>query len=310
MIHWNKLGLVFKPTGEYSWSKSHAQVPFGFPLDKDTIRVFFSTRDEQSRSSVSFVDVDAANPTVVKYVHDQPCLQAGSLGYFDDSGTMPSWFVQMDGKIRLYYTAWNSSKTASYRLSIGIAESTDNGLTFDKIYDGPVMDRGIFDQIWVGQPSVIKEGNTWKMWYLSCTKIEYIDNHPEPFYNVKYATSEDGINWHKTGKVCIEYDDFTDAIGRPSVLFEDGMYKMFYAFRSAKDYRTDKTKSYRLGYAESANGIDWTRKDSEIGLNKSASGWDSEMITYAHVIKVNDKKMAFFNGNGFGASGFGVAIEK
>jgi hypothetical protein len=308
-MNWNKLGFIFKPSTDSLWSKSHAQVPFAFPLDEDTLRIFYATRDEQSKSSVCFVDVEASNPTNIKYVHQQPCFQAGQLGYFDDMGTMPSWFLNDGERILLYYTAWNASKTASYRLSIGVAESLDNGLTFKRIYNGPILDRGIFDQIWVGQPCVIKENNMWKMWYLSCTKIEYINNHPEPFYDVKYATSTDGINWEKTGISCVGYNEFTDAIGRPSVIVENGIYKMFYAFRSAKNYRTDKSQSYRLGYAESLDGITWERKDQEIGIDKSATGWDSEMITYAHVISVKDKKLMFYNGNGFGASGFGVAIE-
>lgn len=309
-MNWHKLGWVFKPTSEHEWSKSHAQVPFAFPIGEDKIRVFFSTRDASSRSSVSFVEVNANNPTEVLYVHDKPCYQAGKLGYFDDSGTMPSWFIEEDGKILLYYTGWNASKTASYRLGIGLAESTDGGLTFNRVYEGPLMDRSIYDPIWVGQPCVLKHEGIWKMWYLSCVKIEYIDNHPEPFYDVKYATSEDGINWNRTGDVCIGLDDFTDAVGRPSVIIEDGKYIMYYSYRNAKGYRSDKGASYRLGFAESEDGIHWTRRDAEIGIDKSAEGWDSEMITYPHAIKHQGKTMMFFNGNGFGASGFGVAIEE
>ena len=307
-MNWRKLGLVFKPSGDKNWSKSHAQVPFAFQME-DRIRVFYATRDVESRSAVCFVDVDKNDPTKILYVHEKPCFEAGQLGYCDDSGTMPAWFLQEGNKLLLYYTAWNASKTASYRLSIGLAESLDDGITFNRVFTGPIMDRGVFDQIWVGQPCVLKVGAEWKMWYLSCTKIDYIDNHPEPFYNVKYATSKDGVNWHKTGDICIDYDDFTDAIGRPSVLMENGIYKMFYAYRSAKGYRSDIKNSYRLGYAESVDGISWVRKDNEIGIDKSENGWDSEMITYAHVIENNKKKLMFYNGNGFGASGFGVAIE-
>lgn len=308
-MNWQKLGFVFKPTQAYEWSQSHAQVPFAFPLGDDKIRVFFSTRDKSSRSSVSFVDVDANDPTKILYTHDKPCFQADKLGYFDDSGTMPAWFLVEGDKILLYYTGWNTSKTASYRLAIGLAESTDGGLTFNRLYEGPLMDRSIYDPIWVGQPCVLKDGDIWKMWYLSCVKIEYIDNHPEPFYDVKYATSSDGINWHRTGDVCIGLDDFTDAVGRPSVIIENGKYTMFYSYRNAKNYRSDKGSSYRLGFAESEDGIHWVRRDAEIGIDMSETGWDSEMITYPHVINLNGKKMMFYNGNGFGASGFGVAIQ-
>ncbi|MFB0926330.1 MAG: hypothetical protein QMB65_13770, partial [Vicingaceae bacterium] len=62
-MNWIKKGYIFKPSGDYSWSQSHAQVPFCYPLDNDTTRIFFSTRDEKSSSSTSFIDVEAANPS-------------------------------------------------------------------------------------------------------------------------------------------------------------------------------------------------------------------------------------------------------
>jgi hypothetical protein len=308
---WTKHGNIFKPDGSLSWSKSHAQVPFAFKKDDDTVRIFYATRDENSCSSTTFIDVDAADPSKIIYQHDKPCINKGTPGWFDDSGTMPSWFLEHDGKIWLYYTAWNKSQSASYRLSIGLAESTDGGETFSKLYDGPILDRSIYDAIWVGQPCVRKEADGWKMWYLSCEKIEYIDGHPEPFYNVKYATSDDGINWNRTGVKCIDFDDFADAIGRPCVEFEDGVYKMYSSHRNSRGYRNDPNKSYRLAYSESSDGINWFRKDEVLeGLEFSEEGWDSIMMEYCSVYNHNGKKYLFYNGNGFGATGFGYATRE
>jgi predicted GH43/DUF377 family glycosyl hydrolase len=82
---------------------------------------------------------------------------------------------------------------------------------------------------------------------------------------------------------------------------------MFYCFRTAVNYRNDKNESYRIGYAESNDGIIWTRKDEEVGIETSDSGWDSEMIDYPYIYKYNEKIYMFYNGNGFGKSGFGYA---
>lgn len=306
---WIKKGLIYKPTGEFSWSKTHSQVPFAHILNKDTIRFFFATRDELSQSSVGFIDSDIENPEKIKHISSQPSFQKGSPGRFDDTGTMPSWFLNHQDKLYLFYTAWNKSETASYRLSIGIAESTDNGISFNRLFNGPILDRSIHDPIWVGQPCVMIENGTWRMWYLSCEKIEYINEHPEPFYNVKYAESKNGILWERKNKICIGFDFFIDAIGRPCVYKENGIYKMLYSYRNAHGYRNDPTKSYRIGYAESNDGIDWVRKDEMIDLKKNATDWESVMQEYCTTYVHKDKRYLVYNGNGFGQSGFGYAVQ-
>ncbi len=161
---------------------------------------------------------------------------------------------------------------------------------------------------WCAQPCVILDNGKWMMWYLSCTKWQVINGRTEPFYLVKYAESSDGILWRPTNHECLGYDEFTNAIGRPCVLTENGIYKMLYSYRSAKGYRTDQKQSYRLGYAESVNGINWVRKDEEVGINRSKRGWDAEMICYCHICEHKGRKYLLYNGNGFGRSGFGYAI--
>ncbi|MCK8492061.1 hypothetical protein M0L20_09390 [Spirosoma sp. RP8] len=305
---WTKKGLIYKPDGAQPFSRTHAQVPFGYPMG-DKLRVYFSTRDENSSSAVSFVELNPNNLSEITYIHDQPCLSKGAVGMFDETGTMPSWFLPVGDEIWLYYTGWNKSETASYRLGIGLAISTDGGLTFQRKYDGPLLDRSIYDQVWAAQPCVIREGETWRMWYLSCTKIEVINGHPEPFYDVKYAESKDGINWERTGQVCVGYDEFTDAIGRPTVYKDGDLYKMYFSYRNATNYRTDVQRSYRIGYAESKDGITWSRKDELAGIERSADGWDSLMMDYCHIFPHQNEWIMLYNGNGFGASGFGYATQ-
>ena len=309
-MKWEKKGHIYKPKGEKHWSKTHAQVPFALLISNDTLRVFFSTRDENSCSSVSFIDVDPEEPSRILYEHNEPVLSKGELGAYDDSGTMPSWFLFENDKIYLYYTGWNRSDSVSYRLSIGLAVSEDYGKTFKKMFKGPIMDRGINDPIWVGQPCVLKEGGVWKMWYLNCEKVENINNHPEPFYNIKYATSANGIDWVRRNEVCIDFDfGNIDAIGRPCVYKEGGKYKMLHSNRRALGYRVDKTAGYTIGYSESEDGINWIRLDDEVGISKSEEGWDSIMIEYCTTYRFKGVRYLIYNGNGFGASGFGYAIQ-
>jgi len=60
--------------------------------------------------------------------------------------------------------------------------------------------------------------------------------------------------------VCIDYDGFAKAFARPCVFKEDGVYKMFYSYRSVENYRSDPMQGYRLGYAESSDGVHWIRE--------------------------------------------------
>ena len=77
---------------------------------------------------------------------------------------------------------------------------------------------------------------------------------------------------------------------------------MWYSYRGQKNIET-----YRIGYAESSNGVNWTRKDNLVGIDVSADGWDSEMICYPYVFIHNNEIFMVYNGNGYGRSGFGIA---
>ena len=129
---------------------------------------------------------------------------------------------------------------------------------------------------------------------------ELEDGHPKHRYHIKCAESNDGIRWEKSGVVCIDFESRDEyAISRPCVLKEDGIYKMWYSYRG---------KTYRIGYAESKDGLQWERKDAEVGINVSESGWDSEMIEYPFVFDHNGKRYMLYNGNGYGKTGIGLAV--
>lgn len=307
-MKWRKSGVIFRPDHEFDWMVSHASIPVVDRVDDEVIRIYFGTRDEAGRSRLGCIEAVADSPGTILRVHDKPLLPLGKLGTFDDNGIMPSWIVDHDGKKHLYYIGWNPQVLVSYRLSIGLAVSKDGGKSFRKYSEGPICDRDIDEPYFNTAPCVIIDDGHWKMWYVSCTGWKIINEWPEPLYHVKYAVSSDGIHWKRTGQVCIDYGDFAEAIGRPCVFIEDGIYKMLYSYRKVKDYRTNYRCSYRLGYAESADGINWVRKDDEVGIDRSDDGWDSTMMEYCYVYQHKDKKYLFYNGDGFGKSGFGYAV--
>jgi hypothetical protein len=305
---WLKKGLIYRPGGQHSWNRTHASVPTVDATDQKVWRIYFGTRDEMNRNRISYIDVEAGNPINVLYEHDAPVLDLGRLGTFDDCGVMPSWILNHDGKKYLYYIGWTVRSTIPYHNSIGLAVSRDDGCTFERFSEGPLFGETYLEPFFTGTSCVLIEEGVWKNWYLSCTGWTKVDGKAEPRYHIKYAESKDGINWDRRGIIAIDYKSTSEAgIVRSSVLKENDLYRMWYSYRGGGDYRTNLNTSYRIGYAESRDGILWTRMDDSVGVDVSLDGWDSEMIEYPHVIIHNGKKYMFYNGNKFGHSGFGYA---
>ena len=308
-MKWIKKGRIYLPRKEYKWSNSHAQMPVIDKCCDDRLRIYFGTRDISNRTVISYIEVDSKNPAKVLYEHDSPVLGLGKLGMFDDSGVMPSDIVNYQGKKYLYYMGLNKGGDISYRVANGLAISIDNGETFQKTSEAPIMDRNSLDPLGVSVQRVIREGDVWKTWYLSFLRWEKLGGTTEPFYTIKFAVSSDGVHWKRNGGICIGLNSEDEAVTSPMVLKEDGIYKMWYSFRTGRKYRVDRRDSYRIGYAESADGIVWTRMDQAAGIARSNSGWDSRMIAYPYVHQHKSNKYMFYNGNNFGQSGFGYAIH-
>ena len=307
-MKWIKKGLIFSAANQFEWMAHHACVPIADKVNDEVLRIYFGPRDRQGRTRTAFIEVEADNPSNVLYVHDRPVLELGKLGTFDDSGAMPSCIVNHNGKKYLFYIGWNVGVTVSYRNSIGLAVSEDGGLSFNRVFEGPVVDRNLLEPYFCASPYVIIDEGKWKLWYASSTGWVVVNEKPEPIYQIKYAESNDGCHWVRNNTTCIEYTFEGEANARPAVIKENGLYRMWYCFRGSIDYRTNKDQSYRLGYAESGDGIKWIRKDDLVGIERSTEGWDSIMMEYCFVYEHKGRKYMLYNGNGFGETGFGYAV--
>jgi len=300
-MKWIKRGLILKPTGKSDWMVTHAQLPFAERIGGDRYRIYFSGRNSQNMSQVGYIEIDINEPQKRLHITEKPVLELGPLGSFDDSGVFPSWIVNYEGKKYMYYVGWMQGKRVPYYASVGLAISLDRGKTFKKFSKGPIFERNDVDPYLTLTTCVMIENATWRMWYTSGVKWEIEDCKPKPYYHIKYAQSKDGVSWETRRIVCIDFkskDEF--AIARPCVIKEDGIYKMWYAY---------SRKKYRIGYAESNDGIHWKRKDDEAGIDVSESGWDSEMVEYPFVFEHRGKKYMLYNGNNYGKDGFGLAVS-
>lgn len=99
---------------------------------------------------------------------------------------------------------------------------------------------------------------------------------------IDVATSGDGIKWQRQGTAVSpgnpgEWDGLL--VGRPSVLFEDGQFKMWYDGRKdlppdAPDPTAPKstTSKRSVGYATSKDGLTWTKHDENPVCGNDAGG--------------------------------------
>ncbi len=304
---WQKRDVVFRPNGEHSWMQSHAQVPTPYRTKDDKLRIYFGTRDARNRTLTTFLEVNPQAPGEIRRPPETPVLPLGELGCFDDSGVMPGCVVTTGCSTYLYYCGWNTSTTVAYRLSIGMAVSDDDGQTFQRPFEGPILDRTPHEPYLCGAPCVLNDGGVWRMWYPSGTQWITVNGRTEPRYLIRYAESNDGFEWRRPGKIAINYERDDEALARPWVVKDGSIYRMWFSSRSIDGYRNNSRKSYRMGYAESSDGIVWNRMDELAGLHVADSGWDSEMLAYPAIFDLDCRRYIFYNGNGFGTSGFGFA---
>jgi hypothetical protein len=296
---WIKKGMIFSPKDNSDWLSSYAALPV---VDRigGLCRIYFSSRDKNGRAQVGFFDADVTALDRVLRVSEKPVIGLGQMGAFDDSGVTTSWIVNHQEKKYHYYSGWSLGVTVPFYFYVGLAVSEDGGETYSRVSPAPILDRNAIDPYLSASPCVLVEDGTWRMWYVSGTGWEMKDGRPHHHYHIKYAESSDGIHWNREGIVCIDYKSPGEyAIARPCVVKESGIYRMWYSYRG---------ENYRIGYAESTDGISWNRRDEDSGIAVSESGWDSEMIEYPYVFENEGAYYMLYNGNGYGKTGVGLAV--
>lgn len=298
-MRWVKHGVVLRADRQFPWMQTHAALPIVEPGSSPR-NLYFTSRDSKGRSHIGRCVLRLDGVARATDIEPDPVLSPGPLGAFDDAGVTGSCLVKSNGRWFLFYTGWSLGVSVPFYLQAGLATS-DDGVSFTRASAAPLLDRSEADPFLTASPWVLVEEGRWRMWYVSGTAWEIHDGKARHRYLIKYAESDDGYAWRRRGLICVPYRDAAEyAFGRPCVVYEAGRYRMWYSSRG---------EAYRLGYAESADGLSWERQDDRAGMPSSASGWDSEMITYPVVFRQGEQLLMLYNGNGYGGTGIGLAVS-
>jgi sucrose-6-phosphate hydrolase SacC (GH32 family) len=301
-MKWRKMGLVYAPDRSRSWSKKYAFPPTPYFVADNVLRLYVAFCDENTVGRIGFVEVRADNPSQVLRVSPEPVLDIGTPGAFDENGVLPTCIVTVGKHLYLYYVGYQLGHKVRYFQFQGLAVSQDGGNSFTRSSKVPVIERSDKEMLNRTSAFVMLENGVFKMWYVGGSQWVNVNGKSLPRYNLRYLESPDGNTWGDEGRVCLDFHSPDEhAFGRPWVVKDGGRYRMFYSVRT-------HSKGYRLGYAESLDGLAWERNDAALGLNVSPAGWDSQMIAYSSLVRYRDAVYLFYNGNNCGETGFGYAV--
>jgi|TARA_R110002126_G_scaffold291807_1_gene459775 hypothetical protein len=296
-IKWQKKGLVIEPNENIWWMRTHAMLPTPYHVEGSLYRIYFAGRNDMNQSHIGYALIDMDYPDkVIEYKADA-VLTPGRLGTFDDNGVLSSCLMPIDDGLLMYTIGFKPGGTTRMDLFGGLAISKDKGESFERWSEAPIIGRNKVNPFINTAPWVIREQEGFRMYYVSGT--EWV-NKDLPRYNIQTATSTDGKNWDRQGIVAIDFAAGENALARPYVTKENGIYRMWFS---------SKGEFYLPRYAESEDGVHWTRYDDAVDLAPTPNSPDEEMICYPVVIKHKGQHIMFYNGNGYGKNGICLAVE-
>jgi hypothetical protein len=293
-MSWKRLGWIDVPISRPLWWVSHAGFPTVVSVLGDEVLLFVSSRDAAQRSSCAYLKVKLLEDGVeIIEVGRTPLLTPGASGCFDESGVNVTFAEEDSGVITVWYHGWFLRRGGGWVNSIGCASGTlEKGLR--RSSEAPVFDRDSEDPTSIGYPCWFDFPTGRALFY--CSYESYgVPPLGQPYsYRVKLAS---GPGLSRKGSVPPHLAG-AQAQSRPSVVRYKGKYMMFLCVKSDK---------YKICCAESLDGVSWSWSERKWFLPPAGLDGEVEETAYPHVIEHRGRLVMFYNGDGHGATGVGVA---
>jgi hypothetical protein len=269
---WVKHGNIF--------NEHHAQLPV-VDIYSDTYKIYYSTRNKNGCSIPMAISVFKNN--LKQYLSPTKIdIPLGLPGMFDHYGVMPTDIITLENGVKyLYYIGWSLRIDVPYHNTLGLAISKDNGITWTKYADGPIFNSSYLEPGFIGTAKVFKENENWTMYYLSCRKWIKTKNKLEPTYDIKSATSNNGIDWTPTNKTIIPLEENEGGIAS----FQKIDNKAWFSVRGKVYYRNNPKESYKIKTATLIRNT-WTR-NKNIDLDKWKTYFNNEDLIAFGLISLN-----------------------
>lgn len=300
---WRKLGLLYCPSDARRSPKllTHAANPLAVPLGDDVYRVFFSGRDARNRSSVGAVDINIDQVRLVREFA-APFFEHGPKeSFYSDGVSIGNWYATA-GALYVLFMGWHNPEHGHWRGEIGrLRLQRDGTLQCEDASPFLGLDP-VVDPVSLSYPFVLRQDRIgYRMWYGST--ITWDVGNGEMLHPIHSARSGDGRTWEREG-LAVPYEiGRAQAFSRPTVIGD-----LVLGFQMWFSYRGGRGTSYRIGHAFSEDGRAWTLDLDSAGIDVSADGWDSEMVEYPYVFDHKGQRYMLYNGNGYGRTGFGLAV--
>jgi hypothetical protein len=265
----------------------HCQLPTIDETEK-FLNIYVGDRNEKNKSFIRQIKLDKNNLNKILDISEN--IFEISLQEFDSDGQMPSEIVKHNNNKFLFYTGWhiNGSK---YHHSICMAKMENNKWIK---HNKPIIEPNEKNNFLNSSPKIIKNNNYFMMYFISGEDAgDWTCYGPQ--YKIWIAFSNDCINWTKE-KINFPRKEL-EIFSRPFVFQREGLFHMLYTWMIL-----GKIKNYKIGYANSEDGLNWIRVNNNI-LEQPSYEWDNESVAFPYIWR----NYVFYSGNKFGKSGFGYA---
>jgi len=282
-----------------SWTNGVSIVP---TADGKSYRMFYAGKTGEG---IGFAEAAVENPVSWREHPASPVLRPRQDNWEGGLINQPRVVVVSPSHWRMYYTGWGFEGPGS-TWALGLAESFDGGVTWKRVGEQPILERGDSlspDGGGACVPMVLRVRDEWMMWYTAGQV------NPAGHQNIHLclATSKDGMEWLKYPGNPVLSDDFTDGAERSVtsrcyVQFDHGAFRIWYSFAKP---------DYRIMYAESVDGIEWERSPLAPVLGPSpAPAWDDAMVEYPEIQVFDGTYRMWFCGNGYGSVGLAEGVPE
>lgn len=238
---------------------------------KSTVRIYMAATIK-NQTNIYFVDVNKNNLEEVVAVASKPIMSLGDKGCFDEEGITSISILSSNDKTTCYFSGYTLCESVPYDRAIGIALSNDNGNSFQRIGDGPVVSYSRYEPFVIDYPRVIKSNDEWLMTYTSGEDWYEKDGELLLLSKIRTATSKDGIEWVKKEQDIVFQNGENQF--SPDIFYHEGVYHLIYNFTTKGSNRVE------LGYASSSDFESWERKSIELS--------ESESILNPHIVNIDN----------------------